>query len=90
MTAAVHILAVSGSIGASSKNLLLLRRAIERAPAGTTIELAESVGHLPHFDPELGADDGLAAVERWRRSLRASDAVLFASPHHLQPPRNRS
>lgn len=79
MSGPLHILAVSGSLGASSKNSQLLRRAIERAPSGTTIELADSVAHLPHFDPEIGTD---AAVERWREALRRSDALLIASPEY--------
>jgi len=75
----LHILAVSGSLGASSKNLQLLHRAVERAPIDTTIEIADSIADLPHFDPETEAN---TAVTRWRAALRRSDAVLIASPEY--------
>lgn len=82
MTARLRVLAVCGSLGSNSKNHRLLRTAIDRAPSGVTIELAESVAQLPHFDPDLESSGAIESVERWRRAIVAADALLIACPEY--------
>jgi NAD(P)H-dependent FMN reductase len=78
----VRILAVCGSLQATSANLALLHAAARSAPAGVEIVLFDGLRDLPHFDPDLEAQGVPPAVDRWRRALAASDALLIASPEY--------
>jgi NAD(P)H-dependent FMN reductase len=78
----MRILAISGSLQATSANLSLLQRAAELLPPGAELSLFDGIRDLPHFNPELEADGELAVVETWRRALRESDALLIASPEY--------
>ena len=78
----MRILAVCGSLQASSANRTLLETAARLAPAGVELVLFDGLRDLPHFDPELEATGGIEAVEKWRRALAESDAVLVASPEY--------
>lgn len=77
----MRVLAVCGSLQAASRNRDLVARAVALAPAGMTVEIFESLGDLPHFNPDLEATPG-PAVARWRAALAASDAVLIACPEY--------
>jgi chromate reductase len=82
---ALHILAVSGSLRAESKNGALLEAARLLAPAGTRITLDWSLATLPHFNPDLDTLDGDAMppeARRWRESVGGSDGVLISSPEY--------
>lgn len=77
----VRILAVCGSLHAASRNRDLLQRAVRLAPPGVDIVIFDSIGDLPHYNPDLEPVPG-AAVARWRRALDESDAVLIACPEY--------
>jgi chromate reductase, NAD(P)H dehydrogenase (quinone) len=79
----MRILAISGSLQAASSNRALLALAAERAPQGVSVEVFDGLRDLPHFDPDLDLPAAPpAAVDRWRRALAHSDAVLIASPEY--------
>ncbi len=78
----VRILAISGSLQRASANSALLRVAGRLAPAGTEVARSESVGALPHFNPDLDGDSVAASVTRFRAQLTAADGVLIASPEY--------
>jgi chromate reductase len=73
---------VCGSLQARSANLALLQRAAALAHAwpGLELRLFEELGELPHFNPDLEAAAPLPTVERWRRAIAESDALLIACP----------
>jgi 2-hydroxychromene-2-carboxylate isomerase/NAD(P)H-dependent FMN reductase len=77
----MQILGVSGSLKLGSHNHALLEMASAAAPPGARVEVFEGLRELPPFDPDADPDD-IVAVTRWRDALRASDAVLFASPEY--------
>jgi chromate reductase, NAD(P)H dehydrogenase (quinone) len=82
---ALHILAVSGSLRAQSKNRALLEAAQLLAPAGTRITLDWSLATLPHFNPDLDTLDGITMppeARRWRESVGESDGMLISSPEY--------
>ncbi len=78
----MRILAVCGSLQASSSNLTLLQRAQELVPEGVRLELFDRIGELPHFNPDLESGEPLASVEMWRRAIAESDALFIASPEY--------
>ncbi len=78
----MRILAVCGSLQQQSGNLTLLRAAARLAPPGVEVTLFSGLDELPHFNPELEARGALASVEKWRRAISASDALLIACPEY--------
>lgn len=77
----MQILAISGSLRATSSNAAVLQAAAMLAPAGVEVSLYTGLGELPHFNPDLDDTPG-AAVERWRTLLRAADGLLISSPEY--------
>lgn len=78
----MKILAVCGSLQASSGNLALLNAAAASVPPGVELVLFDGLRDLPHFNPDIEASGVPDSVQRWRSALRASDAVLIASPEY--------
>jgi chromate reductase len=78
----VTILAICGSLQASSGNLMLLKTAAAVAPPGVDLVLFDGLRDLPHFDPDLEASGVPESVVRWRQALTDCDAVLIASPEY--------
>ena len=77
----MRVLAVCGSLQATSRNRELVARAVVLAPPGMTLEVFDGLGDLPHFNPDLEATPG-PAVERWRTALASCDAVFVACPEY--------
>lgn len=77
-----HLLALSGSLRATSSNRSLLEAAAQLVPAGVTVGFFEGVADLPAFNPDLDAAPAPAAVVAWRRALQTADALLLSSPEY--------
>jgi chromate reductase, NAD(P)H dehydrogenase (quinone) len=75
----MKVLAVSGSLQAASSNTRFLHAARDLAPAGVDVDIFESVGAIPHFNPDLVAP---GAVTDFRARIAAADGVLIASPEY--------
>jgi len=73
----VHVVAISGSLKASSANSALVRALADADPE--QIEVWDALGDLPHFTPD---DDGGAPVASLRDAVLGADAVLLATPEY--------
>src|SRR5713101_8560691 len=77
-----RIIGLSGSLRRGSFNSMLLRAAVEAAPAGTTIEVATIRG-IPLYDGDLEAESGLPeAVTRLKEQIAGSDGLLLVTPEY--------
>ncbi len=77
-----RILGISGSLRAASFNTALLRAARRAAPEGVGIEIATLHG-IPLYDGDLEAATGIPeAVDALKARIRASDALLLATPEY--------
>src|SRR5713101_252340 len=77
-----RIIGLSGSLRRGSFNSMLLRAAVEAAPAGTTIEVATIRG-IPLYDGDLEAESGLPeAVTRLKEQIAGSDGLLIVTPEY--------
>lgn len=74
----MKLLAMSGSLRATSSNAALVR-AIARL-GGVTVEHA-AIAALPHFSPDLD-DDPPATVLALRAAVGAADAVVITTPEY--------
>ncbi|HEY2156531.1 MAG TPA: NAD(P)H-dependent oxidoreductase [Isosphaeraceae bacterium] len=77
----MRLLAISGSLRASSSNTALLRAAALLAPEGVEVVHFDGLGDLPHFNPDL-EDAPIPAVLDFRARLREADGVLISSPEY--------
>jgi chromate reductase len=76
------ILAIAGSVRAKSFNQMLLRAAVEVAPAGTTVEVA-SIEDIPLYNGDLEAASGSPApVEALKDRIVKADGVLLVTPEY--------
>ena len=79
------VLTVCGSLRAHSSNRAVLRAYARLAPANLSFEHYEGLAGLPHFNPDMDAeDDALPPVVReWRRAVRRADALVISTPEYV-------
>ena len=76
------IIGLCGSLRRQSFNRMLLRVAIEAAPAGTAIEL-ESIREIPLYDGDVEEEQGVPpAVQRLKDRLANADGLLIVTPEY--------
>ena len=77
----LRVVGISGSLRKGSFNTAVLRAAIELAPAGMTIEIAD-IGDIPLYDEDVRAQGLPSPVVRFRDQLANADAVLIVTPEY--------
>jgi chromate reductase len=77
----VKINGLSGRLRQRSFNTGHLRAAVEMAPDGVTIEIAD-LSQLPLYNDDVRQAGYPAPVETLRAALASADAVLFATPEY--------
>ena len=76
------IIGLCGSLRRGSFNLMLLRAAVEAAPAGTAIEIAP-IREIPLYDGDVEAESGVpAAVQSLKDRISAADGLLIVTPEY--------
>lgn len=78
----MRILAISGSLRASSTNTALVRATAALAPEDMEITIYDGLANLPHFSPDLDGDNSPAAVVSLRELLQAADGVIICTPEY--------
>ncbi len=80
----MNILGLCGSLQARSSNAALLRAAAKSAPAGVGFTTFDSLGDLPHFNPDLEAGGSAVPgpVAGFRARLDEAGGVLIATPEY--------
>lgn len=78
----MKILAISGSLRASSSNTAMLRAAAALAPSTIELTLFEGIGNLPHFNPDIDGETVSPFVTEFRTALRTADALIFSVPEY--------
>ncbi len=81
----MKLIAISGSLRASSHNTAVLAAARDLAPAGVTIELFDGIVRLPFFNSDLETADRLPEeVVVFRKVVGDADGVLISSPEYAR------
>ena len=75
------ILGIAGSLRALSYNRGLLRAAVELAPAGVRVEIAD-IGALPLYNEDVRLAGEPAPVVALKDAARRADALLLACPEY--------
>lgn len=77
----INVLAISGSLRKGSYNTALLHAAAELSPPGVSFQFAD-FSTFPFYTDELKAHGFPPAVHEFREQIRASSAVVFATPEY--------
>jgi len=77
----LKILAIPGSLRRASYNRALARAAVELAPAGATVEIAELHG-IPVYDEDVNSAGAPQVVLDLKRRIAEADAVFIATPEY--------
>ena len=80
----MRILAISGSLRATSSNTALLLAAARLAPADMEVVLYDGLAALPHFNPDLDTEDPPPTVLALRREIGRCDGLLISSPEYAR------
>jgi chromate reductase, NAD(P)H dehydrogenase (quinone) len=76
------LIGVCGSLRRASFNLMLLRAAVEAAPAGSSIQI-ESIRDIPLYDGDVEAEQGIPpAVQELKTRIAAADGLLIVTPEY--------
>ena len=79
----MNILAISGSLRATSTNTNLLRAMAQLAPTGLNVTLYDGLDDLPHFSPERDTNAPPPSIARTRMLLRNTNAVVICTPEYI-------
>jgi NAD(P)H-dependent FMN reductase len=80
----MKIIAISGSLRATSVNTAVLQAAGKLAPAGMQIEIFEGIGNLPFFNSDLDGERLPQGVAGFRTIIGAADGLLISSPEYAR------
>jgi NAD(P)H-dependent FMN reductase len=76
-----NVIAISGSLRRGSYNTMLLRTAIELAPAGAKLEMA-AIRDVPLYDGDVEAEGIPPVVRALKDRVAASDGLLLVTPEY--------
>ena len=78
----MNLLALSGSLRATSSNAALVRAAARLVPPGVTVEIYDGLAALPHFSPDLDVEPLPAEVCALRAAVGRAGALVIATPEY--------
>lgn len=78
----IEVMGVAGSLRGGSFNRALIRAAAELAPEGVEVRAWDGLAEVPPYDQDADVDPAPGPVADLRRSIRAADALLFATPEY--------
>lgn len=78
----IKILAISGSLRASSSNTNILRAIAKLAPDNISVSIYEQLGALSYFSPDIDTENAQPAVTAFRNALKEADAVIVCTPEY--------
>lgn len=80
----MHLLALSGSLRATSTNTALLRVIAATAPPSIRVAVFEGLGHLPLFSPDLEGEATPPAVLDFATAVVQADGLIIACPEYVR------
>jgi len=81
-TTMATIIAISGSLRATSFNTTILNLVGRLLPAELQYHIFDGIGELPHFNPDIDKDDPIPAVQRLRDAVNSAAAVVICTPEY--------
>jgi chromate reductase len=77
----MNVLGFAGSLRRASFNRMLLRSAVDLAPAGMTIDVFE-LDMIPQYNGDVEAQGDPEPVAEWKEAIQRADAILVVTPEY--------
>lgn len=78
----MRLLAINGSLRATSSNAALVRAISRLAPPGVVVEIYTGLALLPHFSPDLDVEPLPEPVAALRTAIGSADGLVIATPEY--------
>ena len=83
MTNKKKILAIIGSASSNSANLKLVKKIAYLTNEDFNFDIYNDLKTLPHFDPELSADNPPKEIIEFRQSIEQADGIIICTPEYI-------
>ena len=83
MTEKKNILAIIGSASSNSSNLKLVEKMASLTSQEFNLTIYNDLKTLPHFDPELSANNPPKQIIEFRKSMEQADGVIICTPEYV-------
>lgn len=83
MTEKKNILAIVGSASANSSNLKLVEHIRDWTKDDFSVIIYNELKSLPHFDPELSANNPPQSIIEFRKSIAQADGIIICTPEYV-------
>ena len=77
------IFIINGSASQNSSNHRLIDYFVRNIPEAFDVHVWDDLKKLPHFDPELSAENPPEIVLQFRKAIEQADAVLICTPEYV-------
>jgi chromate reductase, NAD(P)H dehydrogenase (quinone) len=77
------ILAIIGSASANSANLKLVEKISILTHENFDLTIFNDLKNLPHFDPQLSADNPPVQIIDFRNAVQQADGILICTPEYI-------
>lgn len=83
MTEKANIFVIIGSASSNSSNLKLVEKIAINTENEFNLTIFNDLKSLPHFDPELSADNPPKKVVEFRNAIEKSDGLIICTPEYV-------
>ncbi len=83
MTNMKNILAIIGSASSNSANLKIIEKIASLTIDDFKVKIYNDLKTLPHFDPELSADNPPKLIIEFRQSIEQADGIIICTPEYV-------
>ncbi len=83
MTEKKNIFAIIGSASSNSSNLKIVEKIASLAENDFQITIFNDLKSLPHFDPELSANNPPKQIVDFRTAIEKADAIIICTPEYV-------
>lgn len=78
-----NILIINGSASRNSSNERLIDHLASLVKEGFTLAIFNDLKKLPHFDPELSANNPPESVVNFRKTIEKADGIIICTPEYV-------
>ena len=83
MTEKKNIIAIIGSASSNSANLKIVEQIALLTSKAFNMTIYNDLKLLPHFDPELSADNPPKEIVEFRKAIQNSDGIIICAPEYI-------
>lgn len=78
-----NIFAIIGSASSNSANLKLIETIADLTSENFNLKIYNDLKTLPHFDPELSANNPPSKIIEFRKNIEEADGIIICTPEYV-------